>query len=623
MLVLFTLVLVVLISIAGMLIDGGMASAVRRQAQSAADTAALAASKAIGVGSNGTTAASALAAANGFPNSTTDCSGASIAGVTLHTPPTSGPFSGNPGYVEVVVQRPMRTSFSQIVGQSCWMVSARAVASVTSSSVAECNFCSLNNSSDNHTLVLKNSATLRVDGEIYVNSTNGGTTPGVCSLSKWNVCGDGFDIFGAGGSISAKAISVVGGWETHDGNIAVADGRDTLPNGTLCPEYPKPPSQPVESNVCIHMPVMADPMNDPTKPGNVVQPPTPGSRPIAGVNGCPSYATSGTGTAATPVLLTLSTGTPTICPGTYFGGIKISGTAAVTMVAGVYNIVGGGFQVLNAASVDGTAGVMIYNSSGSGEAVYTTPGTDHVPAAITGHYNPKLAPGLSSDDATSSPGQTVTYTMQVDKNTSALAPTGVVDFYDSDSVICNDVALTLVAGSTTKMKATCSATYSVWGTRAISAVYKGDAIYNGIGDTLTQSITAPSGSIKPITINTTGSVKMYAPKSGAYGGLLIFQDRTSNLVITLSPGSSGVTCPVGFMTSTLTGAAAWKDGCGPLGGLQGTVYAPHPDALVLITAGGLSVLQVIAGLIEVDSGADARFAYNASLFTNGHVHLVE
>jgi hypothetical protein len=367
--------------------------------------------------------------------------------------------------------------------------------------------------------------------------------------------------------------------------------------------------------------VMVDPLNDPSKPGNIIDPPSQGSRPIAGTNGCPSYATSGLGTVTTPALLTISTGTPTICPGTYFGGIKISSTASVTMAPGVYNIVGGGFQVLNSASVDGSAGVMIYNSSGSGEAVKTTAGTDHVPAAIAGHYNPKAA--LSSSDSSSLVGETVTYTMQLDHNTSALAPTGLVDFYDGDTVICNDAPLTLVTGSTTKSKATCAITYDEWGTRAIGAVYLGDTIYNGIGDTLTQTITAPSGAIKPITISTTGTVKLYGPKTGTYAGLTLFQDRSSNLVITLSPGTSGVTCPASYMTATLTGAAAWKDGCGPIGGLQGTVYAPHEDALVLITAGGLSPLQVIAGLIEVDSGVNARFAYNASVFVNGQVHLVE
>ncbi|HVA85452.1 MAG TPA: Ig-like domain repeat protein [Candidatus Saccharimonadales bacterium] len=619
MVVLFSLCLLVIIAAAGLLLDGGMASATRRQAQNAADTAALAAAKAIAAGQDGTAAAQSISATNGFPASAADCSGNSITGVTVNNPPTSGTYSGVSGYVEVVTKRAMRTGFAGIVGQNCWMVSARAVASVNNAGVATCNFCALNNSNKNHTLVLQNSAELRVDGDIYVNSTNGGTTPGVCTLNKWNVCGDGFDIFGTGGSISAKTISVVGGWETHDQNIATADGLAQT-NGANCPEHPNPPSQAQTANVCIHMPVLADPLNDPTRPGNIVHPPTAGSRPIAGQNGCPTTATSGSGTASSPVLLTISSGTPTICPGTYYGGIKIQSSASVTMQAGVYNIVGGGFQVIGSSSVDGSAGVMIYNSSGTGEAVSTTAGSDHVPAPIAGHKTPSLNNGLASSGNNSSPGATVTYTMTIDRGNGTVAPTGTVDFYDGDTVVC--AAVTLVSAGGTKMSASCAQTYAVWGTHAMSAVYDGDAIYDGIGDTFSQTVKTPAGTgIQAVTISTTGTVKLYGPKTGTYEGLTIFQDRSSNLTLTLSPGSSGVTCPGGFMTATLNGAAAWKDGCGAIGGLQGTIYAS--SAAVLITASGLSPLQVISDTIQVTSGANARFAYNASLFANGHIRLVE
>ena len=618
MVVLFTLVLVILVSFAGMLLDGGMASSTRRQAQAAADTAALAAAQAIAVGNGATDAAGTISATNGFPASTKDCSGNTITGVTVNNPPTSGSYSGNSSYVEVIVQRPMRTGFSGLVGQGCWMVSARAVASVNSSAVASCSFCAINDTSQNHTLVLKNSAVLRVDGDIYVNSSNGGYTPGTCTLKSWNVCGDAFDVFGTGGSISAKTIAVNGGWETHDLNIATADGLAT----GCTSEHPNPPSQSQTANVCIHMPQIADPLNDATKPGNVVNAPSPGSRPIAGQNGCPSTATSGSGTSSTPTLLTISSGTPTICPGTYYGGIKIT-AGSVTMVAGTYNIVGGGFTLSGTGSVDGSAGVTIYNSSGTGEAVSTTAGTDHTPAPVAGHTNPKLAAGLTSGNAPSNPGEAVIYTMTIDKaGAGNPSPTGVVDFYDGDTVVCSAVPLVTAGG--TKMKATCTQTYAVWGTHAISASYDGDTVYNGIGDTVTQTVTTPAGlTIKAISIGGTGTVKLYGPKSGTYSGLTIFQDRTSNLVVTLSPGAGGPSCPGGFMTATLNGAAAWKDGCGALGGLQGTVYAPNDAALVLITASGLTPLQVIAGMIEVDSGANARFAYNASVFANGHVHLVE
>jgi Flp pilus assembly protein TadG len=620
MIVLFTLVLFVLIATAGLLVDGGMAQETRRQAQAAADTAALAAAQAIGAGASGSTAAASISAANGFPATTTNCSGVSVAGVTVNNPPTSGTYAGNPSYVEIVVQRPMKTGFSGLVGQSCWMVSARAVATVSSSGVAPCSFCAINDTNVNHTLVLQSSSTLRVDGDIYVNSSNGGFTPNTCKLSQWNVCGDAFDTFGTGGYISAKTIAVNGGWETHDQNIATADGLAQV-NGAACPEHPNPPSQAQTANVCIHMPQIADPLNDPAHPGNIVQPPTPGSRPIAGQNGCPNTATSGSGTAASPLLLTISSGTPTICPGTYYGGIKIT-AGSVTMMAGVYNIVGGGFTISGTANVNGSAGVMIYNSSGSGEATSTTSGTDHTPAPIAGHANPKLAAGLISNANNVAPGTTVTYTMTIDKNGAGNpSPSGVVDFWDSNTEIC--AAVPLVSATGTRMAATCSQTYPLWGSHSISASYDGDTIYNGIGDTLTETVKTPAGAASPVSITGTGTVKLSGPSSGAYSGLTIFQDRSSTLTMTISPGAGAGTCPANFMTMTLTNATATANGCGPLGGLQGTIYAANDTALVLITASGLTPLQVLAGEIEVDGGASARFAYNAAVFANGSVHLVE
>ena len=615
-LVLFTLVMLVLIAVAGLLLDGGLASATRRQAQNAADTAALAAAKDIGTGGTGADAARSIATTNGFPSSAQDCNGAAIAGVQVNNPPTSGAHAGDASYVEIVTQRAMRTAFAGIVGQGCWMVSARAVAVADSSAVSPCSFCSLNNTTQNHTLVLNNSATLRVDGEIYVDSQNGGTTPGVCALNKWNVCGDGFDIFGAGGYISAKSIAVVGGWETHDQNIATAD--ELAPG---CTEHPNPPSQVQTSNVCIHMPYLPDPLNDPANPRNIVNPPTAGARPVAGQNGCPATAVSGVGTTALPAALVLSSGTPTICPGTYYGGIQIKNSTRVTLLAGVYIMVGGGFLIRDSAGVDGSAGVMIYNGSGAGLGSSTNPGTDHVPAAVAGKKTPSA--NLTSSNNASDPGESTTYLMTVDKGNGTVAPTGTVDFYDSDTIIC--AAVPLVSAGTTKRTASCGATYSLWGTHAISAVYSGDAVYNAAGDTLTQTIRTPAGTgIGPVQILTTGPVKLYGPKAGRFGGLTIFQERTSNLTVTLQPGSgSGPSCPGGFMTASLNGATAWKDGCGALGGLQGTVYVANPSALVLITAGGLAPLQVIAGKIEIDSGADARFAYNSAVFANGQVHLVE
>ncbi|MBM4407455.1 MAG: hypothetical protein FJ038_02360 [Chloroflexi bacterium] len=65
------------------------------------------------------------------------------------------------------------------------------------------------------------------------------------------------------------------------------------------------------------------------------------------------------------------------------------------------------------------------------------------------------------------------------------------------------------------------------------------------------------------------------------------------------------------------------DPCGAIGGLQGTIYAAHQNALVLIEASGMANLQVIAGEIQVTSDADARFGFKASAFANSSIRLVE
>ena len=661
MIVIFALCLVAIVAMAGLLIDGGMAWSHRRQAQAAADTAALAAAHAIVAHPSDTDAAAAIARLNGFGHGIDDpppldCDGDPLPddGVIVNRPPLSGPhtLANDPlmanDYVEVVTTRAMPTTFAGAVGQKCWMVSARAVASIGSGSVAGCSFCSLNNDWGNHTLVLKNGATLRVDGDIVVNSKDGltGDQAGKVSFDgdtcvpgqmggkakhDWFVCGDGFDIFGDGGSISARTISVVGGWETHDKNIAWADSLTEL-NGAPCPLHTQPIgySTPV-ANVCLGMPPIADPLNDSATPRNIIPVPPMVGAPVAGLNGCPAFAAIPTGSAASPALKTISAGSATICPGTYYGGLKISGTAAVTMKPGVYYMASGGFTVANAASVDGSAGVMIYNSSGTAAVTDTNPGVDLVPAKVKGKKDTTIdkAGGLvASPNKNITVGQSVVLTFEIEKADKAAMPTGVMTFYDGQSPIsaaCTNE--TVGPGSNASaVKATCTTSWSVFGTKSLSAVYSGDSVYNAIGDTLTITIPPPAGAnIAPISITGTGSVKLYGETSGVYKGLTIFQDRSSTLTITLQPGAGGPACTGSWLTADVPDDpdVDTPDACGPLGGLRGTIYAAHESATVFITASGLANLQVIAGQIQIDSDANARFAYTPEYFANGSIRLVE
>jgi Flp pilus assembly protein TadG len=343
--VLFAILLVVMIGAAGLLVDGGMAWANRRQAQSAADLSALAAAKAISDGGyqcNATgkalaqSAAGSVAGFNGFNS------------VQVEYPATSGGHTGCM-YVRVTVSRPMKTTFSRIMGQDTWTPTASAVAALVQNqgaAGAKCTFCSLNTTNDNHTLLVQVGSTLIVDGDIYVNSSNGRnlTDPtSAIKLKDWYAGGDGFDIFGTGGRIQANHISVVGGWETHDGGIAIATSAD-------CPasERPDPPAYaklvpPIYSNVCLHQNALADPLAGFPAPAYADYP----IRSLKQIH----YGGS----------LTYN-----ILPGIYIGGIKIDGTAIVNMAPGMYYMAAGGFLLTGSGAVVGT-GVTIYSGSPVGQ----------------------------------------------------------------------------------------------------------------------------------------------------------------------------------------------------------------------------------------------------------------
>ena len=644
LIVLFALCLVAVIAMAGLLIDGGRAWQTRRQTQAAADTAALAAAYDVvkkGATDGGTAAATLIAAQNGIPMNYTNCQGqAKTDGVVVSPPTLPSPHVADPKFVQVITNRPMSTTFAGIVGQTCWMVSARATASIGSNSIATCSFCSLDNSADNHTLLLKNSASLRVDGDIYVNSSSGGISD-PCALDDYKVCGDGFDVFSdknfTGTSyISAKTISTVGGWETHNQNLATADGYAQVGSPLAnCPEHPDPLLMP-GTKVCIHMPELTDPLNDPSKPDLQINPPP--IPPIPAVGGdCPVGAQIPTGTATTRVLMTVAAGaTRTICPGAYYGGLNILGN--VTMIPGIYYIAGGGFTVSGAGAVNGSNGVMIFNATSAGSATNTTSiGVDFEPApSPTATCVPKLDPGLASNHPTAQTTDQVTYTMTInktDKGTAPciVAPAGSFTFYDGMTAItgCTNVA-GIVAG--TKVSVTCGPfTYGAFGSRAITAVYLGSALYLPTSDNLTQVINPPAGTTAAgnIDIETTGNVSLHAASSGRYAGLTIYQDRGLGSQIILSPGAgSAPPCPANFMTLT---PLPLNPACGSIGGLQGTIYAAAAPGhsgtgsgpTTQITSSGLAVLQVISDNILITNTANARFAYDGNKFASGGIRLVE
>jgi hypothetical protein len=133
----FALLLPVLLGMTGLVVDGGLMMAAYRQTQNAADAAALAAAldKLRGLPN-----AYALATANTYIQQNNGLANAPalIPGQTFNSPPKSGPYAGNPNYVEVIVSNPVNTFFIQVLGiNPTQTVQARAVAGFEPVAAAE------------------------------------------------------------------------------------------------------------------------------------------------------------------------------------------------------------------------------------------------------------------------------------------------------------------------------------------------------------------------------------------------------------------------------------------------------------------------------------------------------
>jgi Flp pilus assembly protein TadG len=102
-------------------VDVGILFHARRTAQTAADSGAIAAAEEVNYG-DVTIAAQADAALNGVSDSVQGAT------VTVNQPPSSGPYAGEAGYVEVITRLPEATFFMSMFGTHTVSVEGRAVA---------------------------------------------------------------------------------------------------------------------------------------------------------------------------------------------------------------------------------------------------------------------------------------------------------------------------------------------------------------------------------------------------------------------------------------------------------------------------------------------------------------
>ncbi len=118
--------IVTLAAFAGLAVDSGYMEVVRRRAQTAADSAALAAAFEIQRGdrANMQNAARHDAALNGFVD------GQQQTLVSISCPPVAGPYVKQDRAVEAIVTLAVPTSFLRVLGQQSVTITARAVARV-------------------------------------------------------------------------------------------------------------------------------------------------------------------------------------------------------------------------------------------------------------------------------------------------------------------------------------------------------------------------------------------------------------------------------------------------------------------------------------------------------------
>lgn len=166
-LIIIALALVGIIGIVGLVVDGGHVFLDRRNAQNAADAAALASALSRIKGQNWVEAAISSAAQNGYNNDGVTNS------VQIFSPPRDGPHTGQIEYLQIVINSNVDTYFARVVGRSRITNVVDAVARIKLPEITQlldgAAVVSLAQSSD-----CNNSKAFWVHGEATLDITGGG-----------------------------------------------------------------------------------------------------------------------------------------------------------------------------------------------------------------------------------------------------------------------------------------------------------------------------------------------------------------------------------------------------------------------------------------------------------------
>jgi Putative Flp pilus-assembly TadE/G-like len=361
-LVVFAGGLVLMLAIAALVIDIGLAFMIRRAEQNAADPGAIAAARYIRPTANVTKmreAACFYAEQNGFfsgaggnVDACTPANDANGTVLTVNYPPSTnaGEFAGDPGKVEVILGRTHHTFFAAIIGLANIDVSSSAVGafdtgdSNTSSLIAldPSNFCSSGKTHGTGNITIHPLIPDTLGGYVHVNSTCGSGSPDTtCSSSGQG----GLNLSGNGATVTAPHIYVTGTCKSS-GNLVGSLTEGAVQIGDPLLELP-PPS---------------------------FGAPNPGGQcGIGGPLSTPTSAACGSGTMKWSGTACVVDGVTSTCvslqPGVYYNGWQIANNLTLVLAPGIYVIAGGGVG-LNAGgsitSVQGGAGgpapVMIFNT---------------------------------------------------------------------------------------------------------------------------------------------------------------------------------------------------------------------------------------------------------------------
>ena len=309
----------VLLGMTGLAIDLGSVAAHRREAQNAADAAALAGA---GVLLNGGTPTAARTAALSWAQK----NGYASAATTVNIPPLSGAHIGDSNYVEVSVAKTSPTAFIKILGINSTSVGSRAVAGFKTTPknyaliVLNKTTCSAYNQTSSSTLTING-------GGLIVNSS--------CNPSA---------VQGGGSTITSTAIDYysAGGWQLSP------NATDSIPPSAVGAQIPDP------------LATLARPI--PCTSTSVYTP--------AGCTVLQSPDSGGTQAIPKQQLIAVNDNSlGTLRPGVYWGGLKITGNggnANVVFQPGTYIFAGGGvtqggFTYSGSANLSGS-GVTFFNT---------------------------------------------------------------------------------------------------------------------------------------------------------------------------------------------------------------------------------------------------------------------